>query len=526
MPIKQSSATLIFAATLLFASCAGKGAANPAAADTIDTIETVAAAELQPLPDTVYPSADAVKARVEVLDTAVSPLLTSLSDPYADAPGAFTFRKGQLRDASFGATVKGEPSELILDWVYTTPEDYTPTKYGAWGGGTGWTGQPLYVSWPDSCMQRLRADRLIADSASSREILVGSLSGRVCFIDFETGKPSRRPIDVMNPIKGTMSLDPSLNGNLYVGHGVPARGEFGAEVIDLYRNARSHFFGPDPKAQRRWGAYDSSPVRAGQFLFRPGENGTLYKFTVAPGRLKLHSALRYYAAGAVPGMEASMAVYLNYCYIADNAGNIICVNLNTLRPVWRYKLPDDIDSTPVIELEDGKPYLYTGCEVEHEGVTEACFVKLDALTGQKIWINRSPARRADVDTKHFDGGYYATCLPGRGDCANLIMVNLVHNTDGQNGSFVAIDRATGQTVYSTPLRYYAWSSPVGFLSDNGRLYVVTGDCAGNLYLISGRDGKIISRRPTGNNFESSPVAVGNSLVVGSRGKTVYKLSLK
>ena len=358
--------------------------------------------------------------------------------------------------------------------------------------------------------------------------MVGSLVGKVYFIDFVTGKPSRPAVDVTNPIKGTISLDPTLNGNLYVGHGVPAHGSMGALVINLYKGQTTHFFGSDPKAQRGWGAYDSSAIRVGQFLFRPGENGGVYKFIVEPGALKLHSVLRYTVDGRAPGIEASMSVYANYGYVADNAGNILCINLNTLKPVWSYKLPDDVDATPVVcEEADGKIYVYTGCEVEHEGVTEARFVKLDALTGREIWVNRLPAHRAEIGEKHFDGGYYATALPGTGDCRDLIFTNVVRNDDDKmNGSFVAFDRATGQSRYAVTLRYYAWSSPVGFVGPEGEMYVVTGDCAGRMYLIRARDGELIKVQQIGANFESSPVVVGNSLVVGSRGKSIYRVTIK
>ena len=52
-----------------------------------------------------------------------------------------------------------------------------------------------------------------------------------------------------------------------------------------------------------------------------------------------------------------MAVYSNYGYTADNHGNILCINLNTMKPVWRYDYRDDNDSSPVVGVEDGKPYI-------------------------------------------------------------------------------------------------------------------------------------------------------------------------
>lgn len=475
----------------------------------------------------MYASADAVKFVVEYIGDSAAGVLSSLDDLYTDAPGAFTFRKGQSRDASFGGTVSGVPSEICVDWEVATDYDTTRTKFGTWGGGSGWTGQPLLVDWPDSCASRFRSCGLVSGSFAGKELIVGSLCGKVYFLDPENGAFTRNPIDVGNPIKGTPSLDPTLNGNLYVGQGIPARKPFGALVVDLYKDTVTDMFAEDPKAWRRWDAYDSSPVRAGQFLFRPGENGSLYKLCVVPGSLRMHSVLRYSVDGAAPGIEASMAVWRNYGFVCDNHGNIIAVNLDNLRPVWRYTLGDDIDCTPVVGIEDGKPYIYTGCEIDRQGSGKARFVKLNALSGDPVWTADIEGNRADVDGKHFDGGYYATALPGLGNCSHLIYNNCVLNTDSlRNGVFVAFERSTGKIAYTTPLRYYAWSSPVGFINEKGEMFVVTLDAAGRAYLINGADGSIICVKQVGANFESSPVVWGNHVAVGSRGRFIYRMSIK
>ncbi len=487
-----------------------------------DSLAAVADASLQAWPDTAYASAAEVKCTFERLDS-TSGEINSLKNLYAHSPGVFTFRGGDYRDADYGGKVDSIPTDLNIDWEFTTAEDYNETRFGAWGGGTGWTGQPLYVEWPDTILSKFKAARL---EAAKEEVMIGSLCGQIYFLDYATGKAVRPSIQTGNPIKGTMSLDPTLNGNLYVGQGVPSHTEISALTIDLFQNKISHSFGPDGKAPRQWHAYDSSAIRVGQFLFRPGENGTLYKWLVTGPTPKLHSAVRYRVGGAAPGMEASMAVTRNYGFTADNGGNIICFNLNTLQPVWHYKLPDDTDSSPVITEEEGHLYVYTGCEVEHVGVTKARYVKLDALTGKEIWVNETPARRSDVGNKHFDGGYYASTLPGRGNCKDLLFINVVNNEHGQNGSFVAIERATGKTRYTVPLNRYAWSSPVGFLTPKGEQIVVTFDCAGRGYIINGADGKILGSRQIGANFESSPAVKGNTLVIGSRGSKIYRLSLR
>lgn len=497
-----------------------------------DSVVTVEKVEIAALPDTAYASAGVVTTRVTVYDTVFPPQIPMEdADMYSDVPGALTFRKDPFRDADFGGKVDDAPSGIDIDWTFTTDEDYTPTAYGRWGGGTGWTGQPLYVEWPDSCMANFRKAGVVNTDFGRREIILGSLACKVYFINYDTGKLTRAPISTGgNPIKGTPSLDPTFNGNLYVGQGVPANRPFGAMVIDLNRHEVSHFTPEDPKAMRRWGAYDSSPLRVGPFLFRPGENGIIYKYTVVFGTLKLHSTLLYTVGGASPGIESSMSVYRNYGYTGDNHGNVLCINLSTMKPVWHYSIGDDIDASPVLAVEEGgHPYLYVCCEVDRRGKGDARMVKLDALTGQEMWVNGIPAIRFEEEStgKHFDGGYYSTPLLGSGNCSHMLFAHCVLNdNEVRNGVFVAIDRRDGHTVYKRKLRAYGWSSPVSFMDKHGKMYVFTADCYGNVYLLNGEDGEEICRRSVGNNFESSPVVHGNSVVIGSRGNKIFKLSIK
>lgn len=516
-------------ATVIATGCSGRPGSGMDSMDSAAYNDSIAQAELlrepEAYPDTMYASANNVKFDVQDFGTGVSGKLMSLRDLYAGTKGIYTFRGGPKRDADFGGRVDSLPSQLMVEWEFQTDRDDTVTQFGAWGGGTGWTGQPLYVEWPDSALDRFKAAGF---NAAKEEVMIGSLCGKVYFLDYATGKNTRQPIATGNPIKGTMSLDPTLNGNLYVGQGVPSSRPISALTLNVFANEITSEFGPDGKAYRHWHAYDSSAIRVGDFVFRPGENGTLYKWLPIGncGEMKLHTALRYRVNGAAPGMEASMAVSRNYGFTADNAGNVICFNLETMKPVWHYKLPDDVDASPVLSEEDGRLYLYAGCEVEHSGVTKARFVKLDALTGQEIWVNETEAQRADVGTKHFDGGYYSTPLLGQGNCKDLIFVNVVHNTHGQNGSFIAINKKDGKLRYSSPLGYYAWSSPVGFMTPQGQQVVVTFDCSGRGYIFNGKDGKELGRENIGANFESSPIVRDNYLVIGSRGSKIYKLSLK
>ena len=511
---------------LTVAGCGGKGqnGSNDSA-----PAEGVEMEILEELPDTAYESVNLIKATTRVIDTVTDARLDNLADLYTGTPGIFAFRANARRNADMHGTVKGTPSEIVVDWTFDTDMDNrTSGSSRGWGGGSGWTGQPVYVEWPDSMIQRYKSKGHLLDGFSGKEIIVGSLAGRLYFIDFETGKASRQSVNVHNPIKGSISMDPSLNGNIYVGQGIPNERPFGSLVVNLDSHDVTDTFGEDRNAPRQWGAYDSSAIRAGQFLFRPGENGVLYKFTVEPGKQKLHSTMSYTVPSGGPGMEASMSVYRNYGYTADNHGYIVCTNLNTMKPVWVYNIGDDTDSSPLLEVEDGVPYIYTGSEVDRTSTGKTRFVKLNALNGDVVWERELDAKRWNLSgtNRHFDGGFYATTLPGSGNCKDLIFNHLVKNERGQNGAFIAMDRKTGQVKYETPTKHYAWSSPVGFLNEKDEMYILGADCAGNMYIFNGADGKILATKQVGHNFESSPVVSGNSAVVGSRGSSIYRVSLK
>lgn len=477
-------------------------------------------AEPTRLPDTIYSSVEALKWNVTEMDSTIDGRLSSLRDLYADAPGILTFRGGPRRDASYTGELQKQPSTIGVEWQFHTGAD------AKWGGGSGWTGQPVYVKWPAEKAEVFRRNGAVTADFAGEEIIVGSLDGNVYFINPATGARTRQPVETHNPIKGSVSLDPTMNGYLYVGQGIPNTTPFGAVTIDLADNSIISHFGMDPKAGRAWGAYDSSAVRVGQFVFRPGENGTLYKWLVTDRGVKLHSTLRFTRAGAAPGIESSMSVWANYGYFNDNAGNVVCVNLDTMRPVWYYDNHDDSDSSPIVVAENGHPFIYTGSEIDRQGSGYGYYVKLDGLTGALVWEHRTEGRRWDSpDDKHFDGGFYATPLIGRADCEGMLFANVVTNNPARAGEMIALSTQDGKVLWSTPLKTYAWSSPVAMTDKAGHMYVVTGDTAGNIYIINGKTGEILATQAVGNNFESSPIVIGNTLYVGSRGNTIFKLTV-
>lgn len=496
---------------------------------TIEGVEADTIPEPEPLSVAPLPSAEDITYEITVHDSTTSGKLSTLRDLYKEAPGQLTFRGGPLRDADFGGKVTGRPSRIVQKWMFETGVDNRPTRLGTWGGGTGWTSQPLYVEWTDSAASRFARERGgLLGPLPKQEIMVASLAGEVYFIDFMTGKASRTPLPTENPVKGTMCLDPTLNGNLYVGQAVPRDFEIGRMCFNLFSHKLTYYHARDKQSWVNWQGNDSSPIVAGGFLFFPSENGAVYKFRIDGDSIRPHTTLRWKTKrGSACGMENSLTIYRNYGFIGCNQGDIICFDLNTMKPIWHYDNHDDIDATIVCEVTDSIPYLYSGCEVDRQGNTGiAHFVKLNGLTGEVVWEDSIPSHKLNLGGKHFDGGFYSTPLLGKGNCKDLIFCNVCQREKSSKAEFTAFNKQTGAVAYRTELDTWAWSSPVAFYNENDEMFIVTGDTHGNLYLIEGKTGNVLFKERMGNNFESSPVVVGNEFVVGSRGKEVYKFVLQ
>ena len=476
-------------------------------------------------PDTVFESVKKLKTiKVDTFLSQVPGMLENFDNQYDSIDGILTFRGAPTRETPFAGKITGTPSVVKVDWEFNTGSGVT----SRWGGGSGWTGQPLYVNWTDEQAARIKkeAKDFITADFDNKEIIISSLAGQVFFINFETGKASRKPYLVHNPIKGTASIHPSMNGNIFVGQGIPDSKPFGALVFNLYNHKEVSFFKEDRNAWRAWGAYDSSPIAIGQFVFRPGENGTVYKLYCNGDNVELHSTLRYRNGVGGGGIESSIAVHRNYGYVADNEGFVICINLNNMQPVWVYRNHDDTDATIVVVEENGIPMVYTGCEIDSQGGEGfSWFTKLNGLNGEEVWSTQIDGRCIGGEKK-IEGGMFSTPLVGHGDCEGMIFSNFCLHKSGRNGEFVAFDCKTGKTIYRQPLKCYSWTSPIALYNEKNEMFIFTGDTWGNVYLFRGKTGEMLYTAHIGSNFESSPIIIGNKVVCGSRGTKIYKMSIE
>jgi len=490
-----------------------------------------------PEPEPVYPdvqSLDGMEYRLVDAENQDTTIRVLFDDHYSDSNGIFCFRGNAQRNNPVRGVLEKRPTALKEDWSFTTATDSRVTKFGVWGGGSGWTGQPLAVKWPESARKQLHGlePEFTVDNDFT-EIIVGSLCGNIYFLDLETGKATRPHVSIHNPIKGTVSVDPRMNGLLYVGQGIPNGDRFGAYVFNMFTGLEILYRpGMDPDSRRLWGAFDSNslidPVSG--YWFHPAENGQIYKTLVGKNGAISKPAKFNYSVAVHPhlGLEASFGAFKNLGFFGDNGGNVFCLNLMTMRPVWLIDNYDDTDASMVIECDEkNRPFLYIGNEVDKQGALGKAYIrKIDAMTGKEVWSVSRNCNGSDVNGRANSGGVLSTVLPGKNKAKNLVY-GIFSRTNGQmGGEFVAIDKQTGKEQFKISMSAYSWASPIALYDREGNCFVFFTDVYGGIYLIDGLTGQVIVKQKMDIVFESSPIAWGNRIVVGARGNKILSFILE
>ena len=179
-------------------------------------------------------------------------------EEYSDLKGITAFRGNHYRDtASYGTRTINE-KKLEIVWSYNIGAIKAENSF--WPG-TGWTGQPLLVNWPEDVRKMMNIDDQYKDK-DLVEVIYPTLDGNIYFLDLETGKPTRDKINVGFPMKGTGMVDPRGYPILYVGMGLNENGdiitEFKYKIFSLIDQTLMYdIMGRDPVAFRKWGAFDS-----------------------------------------------------------------------------------------------------------------------------------------------------------------------------------------------------------------------------------------------------------------------------
>lgn len=474
-----------------------------------------------------------VNGKPESLKTESTKPMEAIND-YTTVPGILTFRGSALRqNAAYGtATVNKRALKLI--WKQSLP-----STGSIWGGGAGWTGQPLLVQWPQNVKTFMKLTTAQKSDAHFVEVIQASLNGKVYFFDLKTGKTTRTPINIGNPIKGTPSIDNRGYPILYVGDGIDSNGKAGFRLFNLITQ-KEMLYQPskDAASPRIWPGMDSSALFEGDKdqMTTGAENGLIYQiklnttFNIETGKLNIQPVKKYFAAKkpakvkegklSKEGTENSLASYGNYYFYSNNGGLLRCIT-HDLKPVWTLDNKDDTDATVTVDLENDKPMLYTGNEVDWQGEKGmSTLLKVDGQTGKILW-KKNYICYSKFGSSPSNGGALATNIVGKGDMSHLVIFTL-SRCDGINrGAVVALDKKTGKTVWRVNLNTYAWSSPLAIYDAKGKSYILQNDRSGYTHLFEGTTGKEVFKKKTDSYLEASPAAFENKIVFTSRTGYLY-----
>lgn len=461
-----------------------------------------------------------------------------LPERYTELEGIVTFRGDNFRSGAAYGTAAVSSKTLTKAWSKSTSG--LSDSDGIYWSGSGWTGQPLIVKWPEATRKNISA---MYDWAREKEGLVeviyATLDGHVYFYELTSGEYTREPLNLGFNYKGAGALDPRGYPILYVGSGVDSvNGRSRVKVVNLIDNSVMFEFGHNETfANRGWHMFDSSPLVSAETdqLIYPGENGILYiihlntKYNEQTGELSVdpdnivkwkyngvRSGSRYWL-----GVESSAAIINNYIFLADNGGNLMCLDLNTLELVWVQDVLDDTNCSPVVDVENGHPYIYISTSFHYGwrsySTAAIPIFKIDAETGEIVW-------RTDYTcytVQDLSGGVQGTIAVGKNKLSDMIFVPIARTPGASSGTLAALKKDTGEVVWERETSMYSWSSPVDFYDADGNGYLLYCNSGFNMFLIDGKTGEQLDYINLGGNIEASPAMYGNYAVVGTRAMRTY-----
>ena len=464
---------------------------------------------------------------------------------YTEMEGIVTFRGNNYRDSAAYGTADIKNKKIKVAWEHdssalTAPDGETWT-------GSGWTGQPLIVTWPKETRKIMNMETWAKKADKLTEVICATMDGHVYFYELETGKQTREPLNLGFTFKGAGALDPRGYPILYVGAGYNgSRGAGRAFVVSLVDGEILYEFGASDAFSYRqgWTMFDGSPLVSAETdqLIYPGESGVVYfiklntKYDEAKGTLtmKPDEPVRWRYQGVRTGdkywvgVEASPVIWNHYLYMADNGGNLMCMDLDTLKLVWVQDTLDDTNCTPVLECEDGHPYIYistsfhAGWRASENSSVDIPIWKIDALDGSIVW-----SKSYDCYTvSGVSGGVQGTIACGKNALSDLIFVPVARTGKTANaGILAALNKETGKVAWEFKTEVYSWSSPVCVYDNAGKGYIVYPTAGGYIYLLDGETGKKLSSIDVGGNVEASCAVFNSTIVVGHRLQKIFGITL-
>lgn len=531
----------------------------PETAATLSTVAEITAPTDAVSDPTQAPTETAAEETVPVTEPAFSPIAVAGTDPanweieweivdgenevtsynrkdpiffedgdYFALPGVASFHGGNYRTGANYGTVN------IIDGKITQLSKTNVNSFIAdpdWAG-CGWTGQPLVAQWDSEtrAIMNLYGDK--KEKEGLVEAIYAKLDGYIHFIDMEDGSATRDPVYIGSVFKGSGALDPRGYPILYLGAGLSVSSRpqsiYAVSLIDgtiLYELAGDH-----KDAHRYWYGFDGNPLVDAETdtLIWGGENAVLYtiklntQYDKAAGTLTMNPdepvvsiyTSKYSRAERYSGYESSLVAADQYLFLGDNSGLLQCVNVNTMELKWVQDLQDDINATPLLEwISEEECYLYAAPSVDYNDGNVSVY-KLNALTGEILWTYDAKC----IDDSAFPGGVMGSPLLGQtgSNMDGMVIFCIGRTPTYRSAQIIAFAKASGEILWQQEAGNNVWSSPLALYTEDGKGYIFLADISGTCYLLNGENGEIVDTLKMNRTVESSPVAFGNKVLLGTR----------
>ena len=473
---------------------------------------------------------------------AANPIDFGYGKDYTDVEGIVTFRGNNFRDTASYGTANITEKRFGDSWTVATGSTVAPD--GAYWSGSGWVGQPLMMTWPKEVRAHMNMYDWAKEQERLTEVIYATMDGNIYFIDLATGQQTRDKMYLGYTFKGAGALDPRGYPIMYLGSGYDGyEGKSRAFIINLLDCTVMYTFGNGDSFSLRGNLsfFDGSALVDAETdqLIYPGESGVLYliklntQYDAQAGTLSISPDTpvkwRYYgnrSGGWYLGMEDSAVIWRGHIIFATNDGYLFCVDLNTLQTVWVQDVLDDTNCSPVLELEDGHPYVYISTSFHlgwrSSSTAEIPVWKIDAVTGEIVWKTSYTCHSVSGTS----GGVQGTLALGKNALSELIFVPVARTPNSYDGELVALNKATGEQVWSFYTAAYSWSSPVAVYDGEGNGYLIYCTSGGQMYLLDGLTGEVLDTKEMGGNIEASPAVYNDTVVIGTRTQQIFGVKLK
>ena len=500
--------------------------------------------------------------------------------------GVMTFRGDNFRRNAAVGTLSAAPTGLKEKWHAESGSSRgtNQTYYGY-----GWTGQPVIARWSTQVREGSNLFEKKINTKALKEVIIAGMDGNIRFLDLADGELTRNSIKLGYPMRGTPTLH--TGGYPFMSVGQFARkmkvktGKIGLRQYNLYSQKEQKLLdGLDGKYHRPLndvGSFETSALidRTSDTLIAAGSNGMLYLeslnssfdynakvLTIDPSITVMNYKVKGQKSTALLAIESSPAVYDKYVYMANMGGVLMCIDTDTLKPVWAVNTGDSVMAAVAMDMQirenaqetpvpadtgdeddpkDKAPAdnrelsLYTANMLNNrkKGDSDIQIRRYDALSGKEIWKTSVGVTKGKKDKD--DVGAKASPVIGQHELNNLVYFTVTGLSDegrqelGLSGEMpavlIALEKASGKIVWSYGLSSRSESSPIAVYDEKGNGWIIQCEQNGTIHLLEGLTGSVVDTMQLNAEIEASPAAYGSTVVIGTTGKNtsfVYGIELE